>query len=273
MNKKIALFFNNSRGLEVFKKIKKNNVIDLFLTNKNLNYSTLDYLKKRKIKFKIINKINSKTVNFIKKKNYYLLIAAGWPLIFSKELIDSSLKGTINLHAGSLPNYRGGSPINWQIINGEKNININVIKMTKKLDAGPIYFSKNIKIMKNDNVFKIHQKVNKFFPQMVKKTIQKIFKNIEPKPQTKINSKKYKQRSDKDGLINWNKMNSTQVYNFVRALSYPYPGAFYFNINKKLIRINHCKKVNINKSCLPGTIMKLNKKTYIRCKKGFIQTV
>jgi len=273
MCKKIALFFNNKRGWEVYKKIRKNNNVEVFLSKKNLNVSIIKKLRKNKIRFKIIKKINNNIINQIRKKRYYLLIAAGWPLIFNRKLLDSSIKGAINLHAGRLPNYRGGSPVNWQIINGEKYIYINVIKMTPKVDHGPIYVDKRLKILNSDDVSKVHNKVNSIFPKLVIKAIKKIQNNEKPIQQSFRNAKTYKQRSDKDGFIEWKKMDSSQVYNFVRALTKPYPGAFYYNNNNKLVRIYKCKKFNIKKRCYPGTVLKVKEKTYIKCKKGFIQII
>ena len=138
---KLALFFNNLRGLEVYKILKEKFKVDIYLSQKNLNKKILTHLKKKKIT--IIKKINGIVIKKIKNKKYFLLITAGWPLIFPKELFSSSSKGTINLHAGKLPKYRGGSPLNWQIINNEKKIGINILKMTSRLDSGPIYASRN----------------------------------------------------------------------------------------------------------------------------------
>ena len=104
------------------------------------------------------------------------MITAGWPLIFPQALIKASKFGTINLHAGKLPTYRGGSPLNWQIIEGNKNIFISIIKMTKKIDAGPIYNTRKILLNSNENIKDLHDKVNKIYPYMVEKYYSKNIK-------------------------------------------------------------------------------------------------
>ena len=176
---KIALFFNNLRGLEVYKTLKKKFTVDIYLSQKNLNKKLLKYFKNEKII--IIKKINSTNITNIKKKNYYLLITAGWPLIFPQELIKAAKYDTINLHAGRLPNYRGGSPLNWQIIEGKKNIYISITKMTKKIDRGPIYITKKILLNTKENIKHLHNKVNKIYPYLVENTIQRIMKKIKPR--------------------------------------------------------------------------------------------
>lgn len=273
MNKiKVALFFNNLRGLEVYKILKKEFIVEIYLSQKNLNKKILKILKKEKII--IIKKINSPLINNIKNENYYLLITAGWPLIFPRKLYLSSSKGTINLHAGKLPKYKGGSPLNWQIINNEKKIGINVLKMTSKIDAGPIYSSKNFDLKATHDIADIHKRVNKLFPKMVLETIKKIKKGIKPKKQNNnLVNEVYRQRNEADGEIIWAKMNSLQVFNFVRAITKPYPGAYYYNQKKNKKKIYKCKMSKLNPIISPGTEFKIKKKLYIKCKKNSIEVI
>lgn len=267
---KIAIFFNNYRGLNVLTHLlEKKYDIDVYLSKKNLN---LDIIKKIKKKFLIIKKINSRIISLINKKKYDILIVAGWPLIFPDKLIKSSKFGTINLHAGKLPHYRGGSPLNWQIIEGKKNIYISIIKMTKKLDEGPVYISKRISLSTSETINDLHIKVNKAYPLMVDSVIQMINKKVRPKKQNSKFKRYLRQRSDKDGVIIWNEMRDYEVFNFVRAITKPYPGAFYFYKNKK-IRLLSCKISKLNKGIHPGEVLKRQKKKFIGCKKGCIEVI
>jgi len=264
--KKLAIFFNSTRGLLVYKKISKLFLVDIFIAKKNLNTKILMFLKKKKINFTLVRKINTSLEKKIKKKNYDLLISAGFPLIFSEELINSSKFGTINLHAGKLPNYRGGSPLNWQIINGEKKIGISIVKMCKKLDAGDIYSSKTFRLTKRDDIKTVHNKANFFFSKMTMDVINKIYLGIKPLPQKRIGEKTYRQRSENDGLIDWEKLNAEEVFNFVRAITKPYPGAFYFNEKKKKIKIYNCIVSKRNPRISAGKVFFAKKQKFIKCK-------
>ena len=177
---KIAIFFNSYRGLSVLNHLikKKKYIIDVYLSKKNLNSKILKKLKK---KYLIIKKLNFKIISKIKKNKYDLLIVAGWPLIFPEKLIKAAKYETINLHAGRLPHYRGGSPLNWQIIEGNKNIYISIIKMTKKIDAGPVYITKKILLNAKENIKHLHNRVNKLYPYLVEDTIKKIKKKFNQK--------------------------------------------------------------------------------------------
>lgn len=144
--------------------------------------------------------------------------------------------------------------------------------MTKNLDTGPIYCNKKFNLKKNDTIKTVHQKVNNLFPGMVSLTIKKIKNKIKPLKQSKKNIKYYKQRSKKDGLINWNTKNARQVYDFVRALTKPYPGAFYYN-NQKIRKIFKCKISKKNPELRPGTLFYEKNQKFIKCKKYSIKLI
>ena len=264
--KKLAIFFNSIRGLLVYKKISELFSVDIFIAEKNLNTKVLTFLKKKKINFTLVKRIDTDLEKKIKNENYDLLISAGFPLIFSEELINSSKFGTINLHAGNLPNYRGGSPLNWQIINGQKKIGISIVKMCKKLDAGDIYASKTFRLTKRDDIKTVHNKANLFFSKMTMDVINKIYLGIKPLPQKRIGEKTYRQRSENDGLIDWEKLNAEEVFNFVRAITKPYPGAFYFNEKKNKIKIYNCTVSKRNPAIVPGKVFFIKKQKFIKCK-------
>ena len=266
---KIAIFFNNLRGLKVYNYLKKSNKfhLDIYISKKNLNNQILKKIPKN---FIFVKKFDLNLISILKKKKYFLNIAAGWPLIFPSKVINLSTKGTINLHAGKLPEYRGGSPLNWQMIEGKKKIFISIIKMKKKLDAGPIHYQTKINLKDSENINDLHKKVNQIFPIITKKVIENIIKNKKPINQSKKNVRYLKQRNKYDGKIEWNKMDAKKVYNMVRALNKPYPGAFYFN-KKSTFRIDKCQKSLVNNNEKPGTIFYLKKIKFIKCFKNSVK--
>ena len=138
--------------------------------------------------------------------------------------------------------------------------------MCKEIDAGNIYSSKTFRLTKKDNIKTVHNKANLFFPKMTIETINKIYLGIQSVPQKKIGVKTYKQRSENDGLIDWNKLNATEVFNFVRAITKPYPGAFYFSKNNKKIKIYNCSVSKKNPNILPGEVFFAQKQKFIKCK-------
>lgn len=143
---------------------------------------------------------------------------------------DMPPKGTFNLHASLLPQYRGAAPINWAIINGEAKTGVTTFFLKHEIDTGEIIYNESIDIEPNDNVEVIHDKLMHIGSGLVTKTIDAIINNtIESKPQDKffdnetdlkIAPKIFKETCE----INWTK-SATEIHNFVRGLS-PYPAAW-----------------------------------------------
>ena len=142
---KITFFTNNLRGIYCLKylKIKKIQIKNIIISKKNLNPKVIDFLNKNKIKFTTIKNLKSKKILQILNKTDLGLVC-GFPHIFKEFQFNIPRYGLINLHAGKLPNYRGGSPLNWQIINDEKYFGISVIKIDKGIDTGDIILQFNI---------------------------------------------------------------------------------------------------------------------------------
>lgn len=268
---KLAIFCNNLRGLELIQYLEKKYEIKLIIiSKKNLEKSILNYIKNRFL-FIIVNDVNnSKIFKLIKRNNIDINIIAGFPYILKQKIIDSSKFGTINLHGGKLPNYRGGSPLNWQIIKNENKIGLSIIKITEKIDQGPLVGKISFTLKKTDHISDVKRKSFKYFKKIIIKSINNFIK----KKFLKINYRKgsyFKQRTKNDSQIYFDRMTNLQVFNLVRASSYPYC-AFYLK-NKKKISL---KKVVISKIKLTseiGAISKINNFTFIKCKRGAIKVL
>ena len=92
-----------------------------------------------------------------------LFIVAGFSEIFEEKLLDLPKFGTLNLHGGPLPKYRGGSPLNWQMINDEPDITISIIQMDKGIDTGDVLGEKTFSYSDEETIVDIHRKANKHF--------------------------------------------------------------------------------------------------------------
>lgn len=267
----ILVFFNNNRGLKLSKFLaKKNFRIYEIITKKFLNKKIVRKLSKNS---RIINNLKDKNLKkFIKESKFDLIISAGFPHIFKKDYFNLAPHGIINLHAGKLPKYKGGSPLVWQILNNEKKIGLSIIKVNSTIDGGKIISSKNFRNNLKNTILQIQNKADKFFLNLTLNAIKKIEKNKKFKNQPKSKSY-FHQRTDKDAKINFNEK-SSKIYNLVRAQSHPYKGAFFYNGGKKF-RLTKCVNSNYNFKLKPGKIFrfKKKKKIYIKCKKNSVQIV
>lgn len=263
----LLLYLNGDRGLKVLEHLIKINKYNIFVfsTKKLLILKELE--NNQSINFKIVESINSEEhFLYIKKINPDIAIVAGFSQIFNNTIINAPKFGTINLHAGPLPQYRGGSPLNWQIINGEKTIGLSIIQMNNGIDTGKILCQSSFKLKNSDSISDVHKNANVFFSEMVLDVLNHIQrKSLVSLKQDENKAIYWHQRSDLDGKINWKNMTALQVYNFIRALSKPYNGSHTSYLNHKL-RIFSSRVTNKNYYGSPGRVVKIkDKKILVIC--------
>ena len=151
--------------------------------------------------------------------------------------------GSINLHASLLPNYRGAAPINWVIINGERETGVTIFFINKKIDEGDIISKKKIKIIEDETAGSLHDKLMKEGAELLRDSIKNIFrKNIKREIQ-KISLKDIKapKIQKKDCFINLD-LDDKNIIQLIKGLS-PYPGARIIH-NNKVFKIIDAKNIN-----------------------------
>jgi len=166
-------------------------------------------------------------VESLKARKARLGLIGGYSTIFKKPLIEAPELGTINLHGGRLPEYRGGSPLNWQIINGETVAGVSVIRVDEGIDSGPVLAEATFPIGPDDTIADAHEKANGLFLGLVL-TVLKGFDDgtLVERRQDETHARYWRQRKPADGWINWHDMPAGKVRDLVRGITRPYPGAF-----------------------------------------------
>ena len=148
--------------------------------------------------------------------------------------------GTFNLHGSLLPQYRGAAPINWAIINGEKETGVTTFFLKHEIDTGSIIFQEKEPIHENDDVGTVYDRLMKLGSQLVLKTVNAIEVGRYPSlPQSEVIEINHAPKISKETCeIKWDQ-SAENIRNFVRGLS-PYPGAW-ATINGKAFKIFNCK--------------------------------
>ena len=152
--------------------------------------------------------------------------------------------GTFNLHASLLPQYRGAAPINWAIINGEKETGVTTFFLKHEIDTGNIIFQEKEPIEEDDNVGDLYARLMERGSKLVLKTVQAIQEGDYPQdPQDESGEIKHAPKIFKETCeIDWSK-SSEEVYNFIRGLS-PYPAAWTM-INGTQFKIYKAEKLEL----------------------------
>ena len=164
-----------------------------------------------------------------------LFILSGYNKILKSIILSIPPKGTINLHGGKLPDYRGAAPINWQIINGETTGGCSIIYVDEGIDTGDIISQEYYPIQPDDTHASILEKTLEIFPPMLVKVLKQIEKGkTNPISQDPLQGKYYCRRYPRDSKINWAKLNDVQVHNLVRGMHGPYPAAFTYRGEMKI---------------------------------------
>lgn len=201
------------------------------------------------------NKVNEP--NFVNKLRDYspdLFVLAGYNQILKNDLISIPRYGTLNLHGGKLPEYRGVAPINWQIINGETKGGCCIIIVDEGIDTGDIVEQVYYDIGENETAEDIINKQLEIFPSMLINAIEDIERGKIARVKQNLNDGAYyTRRYPKDGRINWETMTAQQIHNLIRALNGPYPPAF-CNYNDAVYKFHKSRMLNETIIGYPGRI-------------------
>lgn len=182
--------------------------------------------------------VNYYTVDTIKGDEAYriiydsrpeLLVVFGWSEILPERLLDIPSIGTVGTHASLLPHNRGSAPVNWALIRGEKSTGNTLMWLSKAVDAGEIIDQVEFPITIYDTCKTLYEKVADSNKVMLCRLLEKLNKGVRPAIliENATDEPVLPRRRPKDGLINWEQPGQ-QVYDFIRALTFPYPGAFTF---------------------------------------------
>jgi methionyl-tRNA formyltransferase len=194
--------------------------------------------------------------------------------------------GTINLHGSLLPQYRGAAPINWAVINGEKETGVTTFRLKHEIDTGNILLQENIPIGENETAGEVHDRMKDIGAQLLVKTVQGLADgSIEEIEQSSLNSQQSLISGQEPAVssqplkhapkiftqtsrIDWTKP-LDEIHNLIRGLS-PYPGAF-SELGDKTIKIFRSEKEPAVPTSKPGR-WETDAKTYLKfaCKDGYI---
>ena len=274
MNKlqKKAVFLGSKRfGLRVFKALlEATPEIEWYVIcpedrsdDRSVQKDFLEFTNARGIEIKIVS--SSKTVfelcEIIMPR---LIFCCGYYRILPTSLFSLPSCGVWGIHHSPLPKYRGGAPLVWQLINGEDKIGSTLFKMDENLDGGPI--AKQV-FVQNDvelNIGDILETLESKWLVQLPKIIPDILSGVcNVALQNEAEATYCCQRKPEDGRIGW-KRTATEIMNFIRAQSSPYPGAFFLFKGSKIypLRCEILKQQHFGK---PGQIFKIGQKSVVVC--------
>ena len=164
-------------------------------------------------------------VNKLKRYEADLFVVIAYGRILPAGILSLPKFYSIGLHASLLPKYRGASPINWALLNGEKRTGVTVFKLSEKMDAGDIIMQEEADILNSDNAQTLSVKLSEVGVDALLRAVDVIGKRSERFGRQKDEEATFTPRLKKeDGLIDWER-SAAEVHNKVRAM-FGWPGAF-----------------------------------------------
>lgn len=226
-----------TNGKIVYDYLKSNKYVDLILT---ITYPD-DFSGPRFIQFVDDNNIiKSGTTkgyeNLIKEKNPDIIFVAGWSEIISSEILSVPKYGVIGFHPAKLPYDRGRSVLAWQIEEGYTETALTMFEYSEYPDGGDILAQEIIKIEETDYINDILDKIDKATYNIMRAYFPLLRQNLLKREKQNLCIGNFRRlRTQFDSIINWNDI-SVNIYNKIRAISKPYPGAE-TKIEKKNMKI------------------------------------
>ncbi|PIZ76166.1 methionyl-tRNA formyltransferase [Candidatus Peregrinibacteria bacterium CG_4_10_14_0_2_um_filter_38_24] len=156
------------------------------------------------------------------KADFFVVLAFG--MILEKDILNIPKHGCINIHASLLPKYRGASPIQETLLNGDKSTGVSIMKMEEKLDQGPVYLLQRIEIEDLDDLETLSKKLQTLSAKIAPPVLVDIAEGtLSPLAQIESKATYCKKIEKKDGEINWD-LDAEKIHNMIRAYN-PWPSA------------------------------------------------
>ena len=191
------------------------------------------------------NKIRIEGVEDLKALNADIMVTCAFGQILSQEIIDIAPHGIINVHASLLPAYRGASPIQWSILNGDKQTGVTIMKTEAGIDTGDIISVCKTDILPEETAGELFDRLSEMGAKLLVETLDKIESNTATfTPQNHALATHVKMLKKEDGIIDFSK-NSEIIHNHVRGMN-PWPSAFTF-LNGKMFKVHKVQIINNNK--------------------------
>src|SRR5476649_651296 len=177
--------------------------------------------------------------------------------LLSEPLLATASKGAFNLHGSLLPQYRGRAPANWVLVNGETETGVTLHRMVKRADAGPILAQQKVVIERTDTGLTLHAKLRDAATSLLRDALPQLAQGkLAETAQDETKATYFGRRTAADGKLDWKKP-AEELFNLVRAVTQPYPGAFCAVGEHKLI-VWHAEVVKGNEGLAPGRVISVN---------------
>ena len=226
-------------------------------------------------------KNNKEFIEEIKKLNPDIICVVAYGKILPEEILQIPKLGCINVHASLLPKYRGSAPIQWAILNGDKETGITTMYMDKGMDTGDMILKEKVQIGENETTGELWNRLAKIGGKLLVKTLEQIENKTAPRQKQEGKYTIAPMITKEMAKIDWQNQTAKQIKNLVRGLN-PIMGAYTFLNGKKIkfwkVDIADQKEISIGSNIdliKNGTVLISDKKDgiFIKTKEGILKVL
>ena len=223
---------------------------------------------------------NIEFIDKLKKLNPDLICVVAYGKIIPEEILNIPRLGCINVHGSLLPKYRGAAPIQWAVINGEKETGITTMYMDKGMDTGDMILKEKVEIGENETTGELWNRLSKIGADLLIKTVKLIEEGKAPREKQGDDFTLAPMLKKEMAKLDFENKTAEEIKNLIRGLN-PIMGAYTYKDGKmikfwKAVSIDE-ENINIDnlENTLPGTVVKSNEKEglFIKTKKGILSVL
>ena len=219
---------------------------------------------------------NEEFINEIKKLNPDVICVVAYGKILPKEILEIPKLGCINVHGSLLPKYRGAAPIQWAVLNGDKETGITTMYMDEGMDTGDMILKEKVEIGEDETTGELWDKLSKVGGELLVKTLKAIENRTAPRIKQGKEFTLAPMLDKKMTKIDWENKTAREIKNLVRGLN-PIMGAYAFLNGKKIKfwKVDVVDSNEDNSSLKNGTVIEANPKEglFIKAKEGTIKVL
>ena len=237
--KKAVVFAYSSVGYECLKILLKSEDVKITLVythedDPNETHwfeSVYELAKKNNLKIST----NEPDYEEVRKANPDVIFSFYYRKLIDMKILDLAPLGAFNMHGSLLPKYRGRACVNWAVLNGEKQTGVTLHRMTKYADRGNIIAQEAVEIGENETSHEVFKKIIPAAGRVLSQSLDDILSGkAEGIVQNESEATKFGRRRPEDGIINFSK-SAREIHNLVRAVTKPFPGAFFYHDGRKIM--------------------------------------
>lgn len=197
----------------------------------------------------------SETIESIRSLEPDYIVVASYGRILPPEVLKIPRKSPLNVHPSLLPKYRGAAPVQWTLINGEKETGVTIFEMDEGMDTGRILYQVKTEIAPDENAGELLSRLARLGADALVETIELIEAGrVNPIPQNHSEATYARLLKKEDGRIDWS-LSAIELHNRVRGMN-PWPGCYTYT-ERRLLKIWRTSYYDVNTSESPGTVVEI----------------